>query len=279
MASDFQLLPTPNPEEFSFSVRVPDRKINTSLLLKPGSALVSAQTAARTGGTATTYAKFLWAVNQERVQDGFADYVYLKCEKTGADYINFFFGKSRDADTRNTPFAVYRDNRQYTWDAVLEDLYVISSTVQQYISTGNGVQKAPRYLPRYKFRPAVSYNSRIIVRQYLSEIPWPDGELEHEQPVPTAINADYIGLNINFERCLHGAARFRETTPGAAIVYGVGMIEPPSDRALQGQLFPATNFTDWQDFYIEDRQQQVNGLWLRESVQIFPPPIPEAIIR
>jgi hypothetical protein len=278
MASDFQLLPTPSPEEFSFSVRVPDRKFNTSLLLKTGSTLVSAQTAARTGGTATTYSEFLWAVNQERVSE-FADYVYLKCEKSGADYINFFFGKARTDEERNTPFAVYRDNRQFTWDAVLEDLYIIQSSVAQYINTGSATDTAPRYLPRYKYRPAVSYNSRIIVRQYLSEIPWPDEALEHEQPVPTAINADYIGMNINFERCLHGACRFRETTPGATPVVGIGMIDPPSDRSLLGQLFPATNFTDWADFFIEDRQQQVNGLWLRESVQIFPPTPPESIIR
>ena len=168
MASDFQLLPTPSPEEFSFSVRVPDRKFNTSLLLKTGSTLVSAQTAARTGGTATTYSEFLWAVNQERVSE-FADYVYLKCEKSGADYINFFFGKARTDEERNTPFAVYRDNRQFTWDAVLEDLYIIQSSVAQYINTGSATDTAPRYLPRYKYRPAVSYNSRIIVRQYLSE--------------------------------------------------------------------------------------------------------------
>ena len=279
MASDFQILPTPNPEEFSFSVRVPDRKINTGLLLKPGSTLVSAQTAFRTGGTATTYAEFLWAVNQERVADGFANYVYLKCEKSSADYVTFFFGKSRTADERNTPFAVYRDNRQYTWPSVLEDLYIVSSTVAQYINNGTSVTSTPRYIPKYRFRPAVSYNSRIIVRQYLSEVPWPDGALEHEQPVPTDINADFIGLNINFERCLHDTARFRELVPGAQIVYGAGIINPPLDRSLNGQIFPATNFTDWADFYIEDRQQQVNGLWLRESVQIFPPPTPEAIIR
>lgn len=279
MASDFQILPTPNPEEFSFSIRVPDRKVNTGLLLKPGSTLVSAQTAFRTGGTATKYSEFLWAVNQERVADGFADYVYLKCEKSGADYITFFFGKSRTAAERSEPFAQYRDNRQYTWPAVLEDLYVISSSIKQYINTGSGYDQAPRYLPRYKFRPSVSYNSRIIVRQYLSEVPWPDGELEHEQPVPTDINADYIGLNINFERCLHDTARFRETTPGASIVYGAGIVNPPLDRQPTVQIFPATNFTDWQEFYVEDRQQQVNGLWLRESVQIFPPPTPESVIR
>lgn len=279
MASDFQILPTPSPEEFSFSIRVPDRKINTGLLLKPGSTLISAQTAAKNGTAATTYSQFLWAVNQERVAEEFASYVYLKCEKQGADYTTFYFGKARTDAERNTPFAQYRDNRQYTWPAVLEDLYIISSTVQQYINTGSGTDAVARYLPRYKYRPAVSYNSRIIVRQYLSEIPWPDGAMEHEQPVPTDINADFIGLNINFERCLHDTARFRELTPGAQIVYGAGIVNPPLDRSLGGQLFPATNFTDWQDFFIEDRQQQVNGLWLRESVQIFPPPTPEAVIR
>lgn len=277
MPSDLQILPTPSPEEFLVTVRVPDRKFNPSLVLKAGVTLLSAQSAQQQGKSPTTFAQFMWAVNSERVND-FGNYVYLKCEKSDPDHIRWFFGRAKTSEQRNTPFSTFPDTRQYTWPAVLEDLFIIQSSVKQYINTGSGVEDAPRYLPRYRYRPAVPYNSTVIVRQYLSDVPWAEIELTHEQPVPTDINGSYIGLpNIDFQRCLHDAVRFRETTPGAQIVDGIGQVRPPNDRALRGQVFPPTNFIDWQPFFIEDRQQQVDGLWLRESIEIHPPLPPEPI--
>jgi hypothetical protein len=51
-----------------------------------------------------------------------------------------------------------------------------------------------------------------------------------------------------------------------------------SDRfgTPKAQIFPATNFSTWVPFFMYDKQQMVNGIWLRESAEIFPPPQGEA---
>jgi len=67
--------------------------------------------------------------------------------------------------------------------------------------------------------------------------------------------------------------------PGASIVQGVGMANPPLGRDPTKMVFPATNFTDWSPFVIEDKQQPTNGLWLRERVTIYPPTQPDTIVQ
>lgn len=282
MASNFQILPTPSQEEFMFSVRVADTKVRQNLFLSTGKQLTSAVTANANGTSPTTYAEFSWAVNHEKIQvdTAFYSYVYLKCDKPDADHMNFYFGKPKTAEQRNTPFQKFWDTRQYTWPAVLEDLYAVQTNkFPQTSSNGVTTFTASSIFPRYKYRPSVPYNSLILVEQFLSTFPWPSSDLIHEQPVPTDINGSYIGVNMEFPRCLHDKMVFQEKVPAAVIIYGVGSVTPPPSRYPNGQIFPATNFTDWAEFFIEDRQQSVNGLWLRERVKIFPPPIPEPVFQ
>lgn len=263
-----------------FSIRVADQKVRQNLFLSTGKQLTSAITANTNGTKPTTYAEFAWAVNHEKIQvdTAFYNYVYIKCDKQDADHMLFYFGKAKTPDQRNTPFQQFWDTRQYTWPAVLEDVYLTKSSISQYINSGTSSQESPRIIPRYRYRPAFPYNSLVFVQQFLAEVPWKDSDLDHPQPVPTDVNGAYIGAPaINFPRCLHGDIRFPELTPGATIISGAGMVNPPSGRNNAGQFFPATNFTALAPFIIEDRQQSVNGLFLREMVEIFPPPSPKRI--
>lgn len=282
MASDFQILPTPSQEEFMFAIRVPDTKIRQNLFLGVGKQLTSAVTADTNSTSPTTYAEFEWAVNKQKIQTdtAFYNYVYLKCDKPDADHMNFYFGKAKTQAQRNVPFQQFWDTRQYTWPAVLTDLYLVRSSINQYINTGSGVDTAPRILPRYHYRPPVPYNSTVLVKQFLAEVPWKSSDLDHPQPMPTDINGAYIGAPaINFQRCLHPTVRFPELTPGASVITGAGVVNAPIGRNPMYQLFPATlPFLDWAPFFIEDRQQAVNGLFLRELIEIYPPPLPKRII-
>ncbi len=264
-----------------FSIRVSDEKVKQNLFLSTGKRLTSAVTANTNGTSPTTYAEFAWAVNHEKqtVDPPYLNYVYLKCDKPDADHMNFYFGKAKTQAERNVPFQSFWDTRQHTWDAVLEDLYLTQSTIPQIINTGSGVEKAPRVIPRYRYRPAFAYNSLIFIQQFLAEVPWKDSDLDHPQPVPTDVNGAYIGAPaINFPRCLHPAIKFPELIPGALIIVGAGVVKPPMGRNNSYQVFPATNFTDLAPFYIEDRQQSANGLFLRELIEIYPPPPPTRII-
>jgi len=278
MASNFQLLPTPDPNEFMFSVSVPDQKINPELFLSPEKPILQAGV--------TRYKEFLWAVNGERANEKWGDYIYVSCSKAGAGFISFLFGKSKTENskdglgTKNKPFKVFPDTQNYTWPAVLLDLYAIETNAFPLaINNGASIVTTPRILPRYKFIPEVNYNSTIIVRQFLSPTPWSEADLTHEQPVPTDVNGSYIGVSMDFVRCLHPTVVFPEQQYTAEIIVGVGVQNPPPGRNPNKTIIPATNFIDWESFILRDTQQYVNGMWLREQVEIFPPPQPEETIQ
>lgn len=249
----FEVLPTPNPEEVSIRVW------NDANQMSPNSIPTIGQ----------SYKASPIKGNKPRVEE-FGDYVYTYMSKEGDD-IWFYFGKNRTTAQRNTPFRTWSDTRQYTWPAVLEDLYFVQSSIPQYINTGTGVDTAPRLLARYRYRPATPYNSIIVVSQYLSEVPFAQAVMTHDFPVPTDVNGSYLGIQVDFPRCLHDTVTFPEKVPGAQIVQGVGMVNPPFVRNPAKMTFPATNFLDWTDFVIEDKQTPVNGLFLREQVRIYPP--------
>lgn len=251
----FEVLPTPNPAEVSFRVWQDANQMSPSSIPAIGQ----------------TYKASPIVGNKPKVTtDGFGDFVYSYMRKEGDD-IWFYFAKAKTQAQRETPFRTFFSSRQYTWPAVLEDVYLVKSSIPQYINTGAGVQTTPRYIPRYRYRPATPYNSPIMVQQYLAEVPYPQSLLIHDQPIPTDVNGSYLGVSVDFPRCLHDKIVFEELVPGAQIVYGVGMANPPLGRNPTRQIFPATNFLDWSAFVIEDRQEPVNGLFLREKVTIYPP--------
>ncbi len=281
MASDFQLLDTPHEEEFKFSVRIPQDRIGPGLVFPDGSTLLSAQSASISGGKATSFKQCGWTVGREMLQKfpAYGDYVYLKSGKPDADHILLYFGKHKTVADRSRPFNTYPDTRQYTWPAVLEDQFVNKVVgFPLTVNTSTGVEETDRLLPRYRYRPPVPYNSIVKVEQFLSDVAWKESDLTHDQPIPTDIDAFYVGLKINFQRCLHPRLEF-PNTESEQTVHGIGVVPAPIGRNSMKQIFPATNFLDWAPFVIQDNQVPADGLWLREKVTIYPPPTPDDIIQ
>jgi hypothetical protein len=261
MPSDFDLIPTPDPTEFTIRIRVPDTIVNSKLVLQPNGKLERY----------TPYKDFSFGVRHERVSE-FGDYVYTYYEQADANHKHFYFARTRTDTERNTPFETYYSTRQFAWPPVLEDLYFISSSFPQATATStDDVTTATRYFKRQKYRPSVSVDSRIKVQLYLSETPWNPQGLLHPQPIPTEVDGSYLGLSVNFPKCLHPRIVLPELVPGAQIVFNAGAVDVTRDGTPKGQVFPATNFEDWRPFVIEDVVQPQRGLWLREKVTIYPP--------
>jgi len=262
---DFNLVATPNPEEFTIAITVASDEVNKNLRLQNGILEVG-----------TPYKKLSWSPAFKRVEE-FGDYGYTYAT-TGNATTTFFFAKKRSVEEKNTPFKTFWAKRQYPWPAVLYDLYLVDAkNFPQSTYNGTETVTAATYLQRRLYQPSISYNSEIRVEQFLSDTPWSRSDLSHPQPVPTEIDGSYLNIDINFPKCLHPEIRFPELVPDAQIVLGAGVVNPTRTRAPREQIFPATNFTDWQPFYIDDDVQPTNGLYLRERVRIYPPPARQEI--
>lgn len=259
----FELVTTPDPGQMSFRVRMDATSFNPTNILPAG----------------TPYKECSFLSSRPRLQfQGFMDYVYTYSERAD-QYLWFYFGYKKTEQERETPFRTFYTNQEYPWPAVLEDLYFVKSSFNQTAWDGLNMQKAPTYMARYRFRPAVSVNSLCMVEQFLDAVPWSEQDLDMVQPIPTEINASYIGEAVQFARCLHGEVIIKELLPGAQIVYGVGMVNPKGGRNVNQMVFPKTNFTDWAPFTLDDKQQPTSGLFLRERVTIYPPAPPKSILQ
>ena len=267
---NYNILTTPDPQEVSFRIWVDSHRFRPEDLpadLEP-------------------FKENHFAKNFAHLVQYYGDYVFTYPEAADGG-IWLYYAKNKTQAEANKPFEVYGDTRDFTWPAVLEDVFIVKTeTFPQSVVTAADpltgiptVETEARYFPRFRFRPSTNHNSKVKVEQFLSPFPWPSTALDHPQPVPTNIDAYFVGLSINFERCLHGDVVFEELVPNAQILFRAGMVNPPASRNVNRQFFPQTNFTDWSEFVLSDRQQPQNGVWLREKVTIYPPPMPESIIR
>lgn len=266
MPSNFELVSTPSPTEFTIRTRVADTQINKGNLLTCNGKL----------DLYLPYKEFAWAVRRERVEE-FGDYIYTYSEPADAGHKWFYFARPRTQKERDTPFETFWSSVQYPWPAVLEQLIILQSSFPQSTYNGSTTVTAPRYFVRRKYRPSVSLNSRIKVEQFLSEKPWPATALIHQEPIPTEVNGSYLGLDISFPKCLHPRIELPELVPGAQAILNAGTVERNSGGTPTKQIFPATNFEDWRPFVKEDQVQPQRGLWLRERVTIYPPQRIESI--
>lgn len=258
---NFLVEPTPNPAEVSFRVRQDANQLKLTNIPAIGQTYKSSKL-----GT------------MPRV-DEFGDYVYTFMSSEG-DTIWLHYGKAKTTVEKNTPFRTSYSTRYYPWPPVLEVLRLVKTTeFPQSVYNGTTTVTAPRYFPRYVYRPTPSVNSRIKIEQFLAPTPFDGQALIHSQPIPTEISGQYLGMSINFEKCLHPKVVFDENVPGAIYVDGQGTTEVPLLSSNLRQVFPATNFTDWAPFILEDQVQPVNGLFLRERITVYPPFRPTPIER
>ena len=264
MASELNFLTevTPNPEEVSIKVKVDGNQLSPLSMPTLGLA----------------YNRISKNITNPRVNEcGFGEYVYISSSGDGND-IWLHFGKPKTAAEKNTPFRTSYSTRFYPWPPVLELLKIVKTTTfPQTVNTGSTTITAPRYFPRYKYRPTPSVNSVIKIEQFLAPTPFDGQALIHPQPIPNEISGHYLGMNVSFPKCLHPKVILDENVPGAFVVEGQGTVDVPVQGSINRQVFPATNFLDWATFILEDQCQPVNGLYLRERITIYPPFRPQSI--
>lgn len=197
----------------------------------------------------------------------FSEFVYLEQMDDTKDGGTLSFGPNKTADEANTPFRTTTRFGNHYWHPILKFLRFVPVSGFPLNSYSNGsIVSAQQYLVREGYIPAATEGTRFVKEEFLSPIPF--GITQWPTPQPTAISYHFLGnLRGSFPECLHKQINIDSL---------IGLIGG-SSSGLEGQIFPATNFTEWAPYVISDEQSLTAGGWYRVKITVYPPPQPKII--
>lgn len=195
----------------------------------------------------------------------------------------FYWAKTRTDAARNTPFRVTSKYGNHRWPPILKSLRFILARdfpIAAKKTKRGGSPSDPtetvfanRYLTREVYIPAVDEGSRFVIEEFVSETPFTIPQ--YPVPTTTSISYHYLNLKGGFPECLHKTIRLSNLVTTTSV--NNGTLTSSNYNQLEGQVFPATNFTEWAPYVVSDDQDQVNGIWYRKRVRVYPPPEPNTI--
>jgi hypothetical protein len=260
------LIDTPQPNLFSIGIVVPMQEVGKSPDAWP------------TEGS-TLEAFSLNPTPAIATQDlyGLYQYVGKSCVKSN---VVFIFGPNKTDAEKNTPYRSYSETKNHRWPPILDALgiqqdYTFPNVTNVVSGNDSGIVTAPRNYPKRVYIPEVNEGTRFLTEEFFAatkfDIP------RHAVPTPTAVFVDILDVSLSFPECLHPKITVPNTRTGdVTLVAGTAA---GAGGALNGQVFPATNFETWAPYILTDQQELREGGWYRIRVRVFPPDLPDAIVR
>ncbi len=220
-----------------------------------------------------------WIPDPALAQDSrFGLYKFGFTSKENLD-VCFWYLKPKTLDEANTPFRTYTEFKNHHWPKVLQALAIVQDytfpNVTNVISGDDtGIVTAPMNYGKYALVDDVDEGTRFVTEEFFGPIPY--AIPRYAVPVTSPVHVEVLGVNYDFPNCLHPKIQVPNTRTGDAMLVagsaaGVG-------GALNGQLFPATNFETWAPYVLTDQQEQRAGGWYRIRVRVYPPDLPETNI-
>jgi hypothetical protein len=274
MAQDavkWTLLPTPNPSKFAFAVTVPQKVIvnNPSAWPVEGS----------------SFNTFPWPPDPTlQANNKFGLYIYTSCKLSNSperdNAVTFIFGPYLTEEQKNTPFRVSTQVKNHRWPAILLALgiqqdYTFPNSTNVVSGSNVGIVTAPRNYPKQVYIPEINEGSRFVTEEFFAstEFDIPQTPI----PTPTSVSVNILDVTLNFPECLHPRISIPNTRTGDVRV--VAGSASDAGGALNGQVFPATNFETWAVYVLTDQQEFTEVGWHRIRVRVYPPALPDAIVR
>lgn len=243
MAATFQTIPTMDPSESAFVFTIDDNLVKPSNLPIPG----------------TKWKDWELGQKDREIDQEWQNYVFVDTTSAAAGRRAFVFGKLKTGAAADVPFETYYDNEFYRWPTVLKSTFELVE-VSSYAFSSTSVST---YRSREFFiKPSAEVESVIKIERFQNAEPWSADKMRHRKPI-----TDDVGSLV--KDCLHGDIRLK-TKDNISSGYDKYLLNR-NIGVVVDLFYPATNFTDWAPFVLRDSQKQVNGMWVREKVTIYPP--------
>lgn len=197
----------------------------------------------------------------------FSGFRYVKQLEDSRAGARLLFVKSMTDEERNLPFRTTSKFGNHYWHPILKELrFLPVGSFPNTAQTGAATfVSAVRYLVRETFIPAMHEGTRFEIDEFFSDTKF--SIPQYPVPTPTAISYHFVNLRGGFPECLHRKIDI------AALAAVVGA------SVQEGQVFPATNFIEWQPYYVLDDQDLTDSGYYRQRKRAFPPPQPKVIVR
>lgn len=263
------LIPTPNPSLFGIRLVVPMNIIGNQPSAWPQEGSLLSQNP--------------WAADAVLMDPNlYGNYIYTTNQPTTSSEkepaITFFYGPNLTEEQKNTPYRDFAEHGNHYWPPMLLMLRFIPDKNFPINTQGPGgvTVIGYRHYVREVFIPGANEGSLFITREFFSPTKFDIGQ--SPVPEPTAVSYDYLGAKGSFPECLHGRIRIPAMRTAFA-TYTTGGGSAGASGVLAGQVFPETNFTEWAPYIVSDKQTFTDVGWHRVQTEVYPPPIPETIIR
>lgn len=269
--NQFQIISTPNPNEEAFYTDL-DQEVLSNFRTGEWPRTIDS-------GSQTLYQAWRYAL-PERVKQGWGDYAYTSKQPIGEGGMRFFWAKNKNDEDKNTPFRSYTEVKNHRWSPILlafgiQQDYTFPNSTNVISGNDVGIVTAPRNYPKYVYIPEVNEGSRFVIEEFFAatkfDIP--------QTPVPTAtaVQVNMLDVTLSFPESLHPKIVIPNTRTGLTQV--IAGVAGEAGGGINGQVFPATNFETWAPYIMTDQQEFTETGWHRIRVRVYPPALPDAIVR
>jgi len=188
------------------------------------------------------------------------------------------FAPNKTALEASTPFRTTTDYDDFHWDPILLALVFIRDPLGRsgsYVDpvAGAGIVFGNRYRVREIYIPGGKRSTLFTTDEFLSPVPFITPQ--YEAPIPTSVTYDLPGARGGFPECLHPKIVI-PTAPSGAVVSIAGVASGVGG-VISGQMFPETNFVEWETRVISDKQKLTPAGYHRVRITVTPPDMPDPI--
>lgn len=256
----FNVLATPNPEEWAFAVVLAAIDLRPKMMVPLGTKYRKAT-------------KLMPLLDKQRVSEGWGDYVYTGSSNDIAPpgHIALYFAKGKTAEEAAVPFRKYTMKfGNHYWHPILVDVVVVADTGRVIAMPGpNGTTRYEYpHVMRKIYQPPVSEGTRFVMEEGTSPVPMVIPR--HRVPIPGNVSFDFGDVRGDFPECLHGDLEIGPQQTVFAID-NAAKESSSSYAAIAGQNFPATNVTTRRPYVLVHEQEYRNGVWYWWKIRVYPP--------
>lgn len=239
---------TPHDKNRSFAIYTPQIELQQDIVL-PDLAVTWAESP-----------KYVRDV--ERVKESLQGYKLRHHEKAGQGRL-FYYGKVLTEEERVTPFLEWPVRRMHFWPTVLLKLW--------FEKTTDAITGREYLLDRAKYRDGDSYPTTFIIRQFLSDEPWPQERFSRIFPLTDSVRWNFLSNQGSFPECLHPKCEYPSFQTPGSVLFGAGTVGNLPTTELVKQEYPATTMEDWEKYSVEISTNRVLGQWFYEEIIALPP--------